>query len=140
MVVGYGDGALAFLDSDGKKAREIPLDGHPESFQIEKTGTRVFVNVPDHKEIQVADLVKKISNSQKPGSQELYTPHIKFNRRIGVHAHQRYTVDGQAIDDPEKYETYLKTVLPQPEHYQMVHGIEKEPGWIESKKADSLLK
>ena len=58
VIVGYGDGALAFLDAKGKKTGEIPLDGHPESFQLEKTGTRVFVNVPDQKEIQVADLVK----------------------------------------------------------------------------------
>jgi DNA-binding beta-propeller fold protein YncE len=58
VIVGYGDGALAFLDSNAKKTGEIPLDGHPESFQLEKTGTRVFVNVPDKKEIQVADLVK----------------------------------------------------------------------------------
>jgi hypothetical protein len=56
--VGYGDGALAFLDSNGKKMGEIALDAHPESFQLEKAGTRVFVNVPDRKEIQVADLVK----------------------------------------------------------------------------------
>ncbi len=58
VIVGYGDGALAFVDTNGKKAGEIPLDGHPESFQLEKTGTRVFVNVPDRKEIQVADLMK----------------------------------------------------------------------------------
>jgi hypothetical protein len=58
VIVGYGDGALAFLDSNGKKTGEIPLDGHPESFQLEKTGARVFVNVPDRKEIQIADLVK----------------------------------------------------------------------------------
>ncbi len=58
VVVGYGDGALAFLDSSGKETGEIALDGHPESFQLEKTGTRVFVNVPDKKEIQVADVVK----------------------------------------------------------------------------------
>ena len=58
VMVGYGDGALAFLDSNGKKTGEIPLDGHPESFQVEKTGTRVFVNVPDRKEIQVADMLK----------------------------------------------------------------------------------
>jgi len=31
-------------------------------------------------------------------------------------------------------------VLPQPEHYTIVHDIEKEPDWIEAKKADSLLK
>jgi DNA-binding beta-propeller fold protein YncE len=58
VIVGAGDGALVFLDSSGKKAGEIALDAHPESFQLEKTGTRVFVNVPDKKEIQVADLAK----------------------------------------------------------------------------------
>jgi hypothetical protein len=58
VLVGYGDGALAFLDSNGKKAGEIALDAHPESFQLEQSGNRVFVNVPDQKEIQVADLAK----------------------------------------------------------------------------------
>jgi len=58
VIVGYGDGALAFLDPSGKKTGEIELDAHPESFQLEKTGTQVFVNVPDKKEIQVADLAK----------------------------------------------------------------------------------
>jgi DNA-binding beta-propeller fold protein YncE len=53
-----GGGALAILDSTGKKTGEIALDAHPESFQLEKTGTRVFVNVPDHQEIEVADLGK----------------------------------------------------------------------------------
>src|SRR6266567_4524876 len=47
IIVGYGDGALGFLDSTGKKTGEIPLDAHPESFQLKKTGTRVFVNIPD---------------------------------------------------------------------------------------------
>jgi DNA-binding beta-propeller fold protein YncE len=58
IIVGYGDGALGFLDPNGKKTGEVALDAHPESFQLEKTGTRVFVNVPDQKEIQVADLAK----------------------------------------------------------------------------------
>jgi DNA-binding beta-propeller fold protein YncE len=44
---GQGDGALAFLDSTGKKTGEIAIDAHPESFQLEKSGNRVFVNVPD---------------------------------------------------------------------------------------------
>jgi hypothetical protein len=34
------------------------MDAHPESFQLEKMGTRVFVNVPDKQEVEVADLVK----------------------------------------------------------------------------------
>jgi DNA-binding beta-propeller fold protein YncE len=66
IVVGYGDGALGFLDSNAKKTGEIALDAHPESFQIEKTGTRVFVNVPDRKEIQVADLVKNTALAKWP--------------------------------------------------------------------------
>src|SRR5262245_12705185 len=35
VIVGYGDGALGFLDTNGKKVGEIPLDAHPESFQLE---------------------------------------------------------------------------------------------------------
>ena len=57
-VRGAGDGALAFIDLTGKKTGEIAVDAHPESFQLEKMGTRVFVNVPDRQEIQVADLAK----------------------------------------------------------------------------------
>ncbi len=69
VIVGYGgekaprgrpqgSGVLGFLDSNGKQTGEIVVDAHPESFQLEKNGTRVFVNVPDKKEIQVADVVK----------------------------------------------------------------------------------
>ncbi len=53
-----GGGALAILDSNGKNLGEIDMDAHPESFQLEKIGTRVFVNVPDKQEVEVADLVK----------------------------------------------------------------------------------
>jgi DNA-binding beta-propeller fold protein YncE len=53
-----GGGALAILNSSGKKVGEIDMDAHPESFQLEKIGTRVFVNVPDKQEVEVADLVK----------------------------------------------------------------------------------
>ena len=57
-IRGQGVGAVAFLDSMGKRIGEIPVDAHPESFQLEKSGTRVFINVPDKMEIQVADLAK----------------------------------------------------------------------------------
>jgi hypothetical protein len=46
-------------------------------------------------------------------------------------------VDGQPIDSA-KYQAYLESVLPRPEDIAMVHDIEKEPDWIEPKKADSL--
>jgi hypothetical protein len=54
-----------------------------------------------------------------------------------MYAHQHYRVDGQPID-AAKYPEYLESVLPRPEDVAKVHDIEKEPGWIEPKKADSL--
>jgi hypothetical protein len=89
---------------------------------------------------EIAKLVERLNMFIPDRERWLRVPDTKFNRRIGVYAHQHYTVDGEPIDDAAKYQAYLKTVLPQPEHYQIVHDIEKEPGWIEPKKADSLLK
>jgi WD40 repeat protein len=51
-----GDGAVAILDTNGNLVTKIPTAAHPESFQLEKTGTRIFINVPDKMEIQVSDL------------------------------------------------------------------------------------
>ncbi len=69
VIVGYagakqlrkreeGTGGLGFLDSNGKKTGDIVIDAHPESFQLEEAGTRLFVNVPEKKEIEVIDLAK----------------------------------------------------------------------------------
>jgi hypothetical protein len=56
VVVGYGDGALAAVETaSGKPATEIRLPGHPESFQLERGGPRIFVNVPDAHQITVVD-------------------------------------------------------------------------------------
>ena len=58
--VGYQDGVLGALDAaTGKRLGNIYLDAHPESFQLEKAGTRIFVNVPDAKEIEVVDRNRK---------------------------------------------------------------------------------
>jgi DNA-binding beta-propeller fold protein YncE len=55
-VVGFGDGALAFIDPQaGVKVGEVRLDGHPESFQLEANGSRIFVNVPRAGHIAVVD-------------------------------------------------------------------------------------
>lgn len=57
VVVGYGEGALAFLnDASGQVVRQIPLPAHPESFQLEPDGGRIFINLPDARHtIAVAD-------------------------------------------------------------------------------------
>jgi YVTN family beta-propeller protein len=54
VYVGYGEGALAVIDAAARKRLgDIPLQGHPESFQLEPQGARIFVNVPDAAEIAV---------------------------------------------------------------------------------------
>src|SRR5712672_1524991 len=56
IVVGYGKGALAVINpTSRRKVADIPLKGHPESFQFDETGSRIFVNVPDAREIAVVD-------------------------------------------------------------------------------------
>jgi YVTN family beta-propeller protein len=57
ILVGYGKGALAVIDPFKlSKTADIRLKAHPEGFQIDETGTQVFVNVPDAHEIVVVDL------------------------------------------------------------------------------------
>lgn len=56
VYVGFGSGGLATLDArTGDVLGRVELPGHPESFQLETAGTRVFVNVPDADEVSVVD-------------------------------------------------------------------------------------
>lgn len=53
---GSGSGALVALDPEsGEVVAEVALAGHPESFQLETRGSRVFVNVPREHEVVVVD-------------------------------------------------------------------------------------
>lgn len=59
IYVGCGDGALAVIGAtNGELIAKIPLAGHPESFQLEKNGNRIFVNVPSAQQIAVIDRIK----------------------------------------------------------------------------------
>jgi DNA-binding beta-propeller fold protein YncE len=56
LLVGFGAGALAAINSrDGQVLAEARLAGHPESFQLERGGGRIFVNVPSADQIAVVD-------------------------------------------------------------------------------------
>jgi DNA-binding beta-propeller fold protein YncE len=56
VIVGYGDGGLAFLDpSTRSKVQSAPLKAHPESFQIDPDTGRIFVNLPDAHAVAVID-------------------------------------------------------------------------------------
>ena len=56
IYVGYGGGAIAAVNpADGSVIGKAAVGGHPESFQLESGGSRIFVNVPTARRITVVD-------------------------------------------------------------------------------------
>ena len=56
IYVGFGSGGIAVLNApDGKQVGSIKLTAHPEAFQLEKNGSRIFVNVPNSRHVAVID-------------------------------------------------------------------------------------
>jgi YVTN family beta-propeller protein len=71
IFVGYGSGALAILDgTSGQKTSEIPLPAHPESFQLEMLGGRIYANVPDARHVAVIDRAsgREVARWNVPGA------------------------------------------------------------------------
>ncbi|MBI1852760.1 MAG: hypothetical protein HYR85_20660 [Planctomycetes bacterium] len=58
VFVGFADGAIGIAES-GKRIGEVKLEGHPESFQLESSGSRLFVNIPSAKHVAVVDREKR---------------------------------------------------------------------------------
>jgi hypothetical protein len=55
LYVAY-EGGLAVVDpGSGQVVRRMSIPGHPESFQLERNGPRIFVNLPGAGQIVVAD-------------------------------------------------------------------------------------
>jgi YVTN family beta-propeller protein len=60
IYVGHGNGGLSLIDaSTDKIISDIQLDGHPESFQLESSGSRIFVNIPSAHQIAEVDRLQK---------------------------------------------------------------------------------
>jgi hypothetical protein len=55
--VGYGEGAIGVIDATTNKRlnMDYKLEEHPEGFQLETTGPRIFVNVAGKKHLAVID-------------------------------------------------------------------------------------
>ena len=71
VLVGYGKGALRMLDPTTEEAfGDIKLPGHPESFQLEEAGPRIFVNVPTANQIAVVDRLNRsvVAKWDTPGA------------------------------------------------------------------------
>jgi glutamine cyclotransferase len=57
IYVGFGSGGIAIINAaDGKQLSSIKLSAHPEAFELEKNGKRIFVNVPNARHVAVVDL------------------------------------------------------------------------------------
>jgi DNA-binding beta-propeller fold protein YncE len=56
IYVGFGSGGIGIINAaDGKKIGSIKLAAHPEAFELEKQGHRIFVNVPNARHVVVID-------------------------------------------------------------------------------------
>ena len=57
--VGYGNGGIGIVNSTGQNVGSVALGTHPESFQFEQSGDRVYVNVPNQFGIAIVDRKKR---------------------------------------------------------------------------------
>ena len=56
IYVGFGSGGIGIINAaDGKQIGSIKLSAHPEAFELEKNGKRIFVNVPNSRHVAVID-------------------------------------------------------------------------------------
>src|SRR6267378_178385 len=76
---GFGEpqGVLYLPEFDpatGGSSGDIPLAAHPESFQLETRGTRIFVNVPPARHVAVVDRAKQsvVATWDGPGAESNY--------------------------------------------------------------------
>jgi len=70
FIVGHGAGGLAIIDPVHATAvADIRLPAHPEGFQLDPANDRVFVNIPDAREIAVVGLAAgaQVAKMQVPG-------------------------------------------------------------------------
>src|SRR5262245_6298310 len=90
VVVGYGKGALQLFDAgSGESAGDIRLPAHPESFQLERNGSRIFVNVPDARQVAVVDRAKRtvVATWDVPGARSNFPMTLdEAGRRLFVGA------------------------------------------------------
>jgi DNA-binding beta-propeller fold protein YncE len=56
IYVGFGSGGIGSINAvDGKQVGLIKLAAHPEAFELERQGHRIFVNVPNARHVAVVD-------------------------------------------------------------------------------------
>jgi DNA-binding beta-propeller fold protein YncE len=89
IYLGFGEGAIALIDpvTNKRLPTEYKFEGHPEGFQLETKGPRIFVNVADAKSIQVINrLTGKMLTWSLPTGHSANFPMVldEANRRVFV--------------------------------------------------------
>lgn len=61
IYVGYGEGAIGTIDAQTNKivGESFELGAHPESFQLEESGPRIFVNLASQNQIAMIDRITR---------------------------------------------------------------------------------
>lgn len=58
--MGFGSGGIAIINpTEGKQVGSIKLAAHPEAFELEQHGNRIFANVPNARQVAVIDREKR---------------------------------------------------------------------------------
>ena len=79
-------------------------------------------------------LVEQLNTLVPNGQTKLRLPALSFNRKIGRHADERFTVEGKEFKGTEaEYEDYLRAQLPTKEDGEVLAEIFKDPAWIAPK-------
>ena len=101
--VGFGNGGIAAIDTvNRKKTGEIPLAAHPESFQLDQTGKKIWVNVPNAGHVAVLDRGsgKQLATWALPNAKSNFPMAIdKANNRVLVVSRQPAELIAFAADD-----------------------------------------
>jgi hypothetical protein len=102
IYVGCGDdektGAIGMIDAitNQRLEEEYKLGGEPESFQLEKSGPNIYVNVPDLKEIVVVNrATKQVMHWPLKGVESNFPmalDEVDHRLFVGVHVPPRLTV------------------------------------------------
>jgi benzoyl-CoA 2,3-dioxygenase component B len=71
-------------------------------------------------------------NEVNSSETQLYLPDMRFNRKIGEYAGQRYAVDGRKLTEDE-WRAYAPSVLPNVADEATLKDYFKDPNWIAPK-------
>ena len=100
-VVGWGVGAMTFVDLQSGQRTNIHLDSHPESFELDSIGNHIFVNLPGIGQISVVDRRSQtvIESWQIHARENMSMALDEANRRVFVVCHKPARLLVMNMDD-----------------------------------------